>query len=187
MLRGKICNLKNIKATDAKEILNWRTSKNVQKNFPSKVSKNLSKHLVWIRKIIKSKEDKYFIIKKKNDDNIGLCFLSNINYINRNAEFGYYLSNKKYYGQGFSMEAEYMIINYGFETLGLNKIYCENLENNKNILNVHKKFGFKLDGVKREEIFKNNKYIDIYLMSLLKKDYNRYKKKISGIFNSLYN
>lgn len=186
MIRGKICNLKSIKITDAKEILSWRTSKNVQKNFPSKVSKNLSKHLAWIKGIIKSKEHKYFIIKKKNDKSIGLCFLSNINYINRNAEFGYYLSNKKYYGQGFSIEAEYMIINYGFEILGLNKIYCENLENNKNIINVHKKFGFKLDGIKREEIFKNKKYLDIYLMSLLRKDYNKYKKKISEIFNILY-
>ena len=50
----------------------------------------------------------------------------------------------------------------------------------------NKKFGFKLDGVKREEIFKNNKYLDIYLMSLLKKDYNKYKKKILRIFNLLY-
>lgn len=68
----------------------------------------------------------------------------------------------------------------------LNKIICENLENNQKVLNIHKKFGFKLDGVKREEIFKNNKYFDIYLMSLLRKDYDKYKKKISRILDLLY-
>ncbi len=186
MITGKICDLKSIKNSDAKEILNWRTSKNVQKYFPSKVTKNLSKQLKWIKKVIKSNNDKYFLIKKKNKKNIGLCFLNKINYLNKNAEFGYYLSDKKYYGQGYSIEAEYMIINYGFEILGLNKIYCENLENNKNIINVHKKFGFKLEGIKRQEILRNNKYFDIYLMSLLKKDYVRYKSKITKIFDQLF-
>ena len=186
MITGQNCDLRSVKISDAKEILNWRTSKSIQRNFPSKVTKNMQKHLKWIKKIIKSNEDKYFIISKKDNKNIGLCFLNKINYLNKNAEFGYYLSNKKYYGQGFSIEAEYMILDYGFEKLGLNKIYCENLENNKNITNVHKKFGFKLEGIKREEILRDDKYLDIYLMSVLKKDYYKYKKKISKIFLQLF-
>ena len=52
MITGQICDLRSVKISDAKEILNWRTSKSIQRNFPSKVTKNMQKHLKWIKKII---------------------------------------------------------------------------------------------------------------------------------------
>jgi UDP-4-amino-4,6-dideoxy-N-acetyl-beta-L-altrosamine N-acetyltransferase len=186
MIVGKICNLRKLKLSDARDILKWRRSRNVQKFFPTNIENNFNKHQKWVKRIIKSRIDKYFIIEKKNKTKVGVCYLINIDFFHRKAEFGYYLSNKNYYGKGYGLESQYLTINFAFDKLFLNKIICENLENNQKRLNIHKKFGFKLDGVKREEIFKNNKYLDIYLMSLLKKDYNKYKKKILRIFNLLY-
>lgn len=186
MIKGKICNLRKLKLSDAGDIFKWRRSRNVQKFFPTNIDKNFDKHEKWVKKIIKSKYNKYFIIEKKNKIKVGVCYLIDINFFHKKAEFGYYLSNKNHYGKGYGLESQFLTINFAFDEMFLNKIICENLENNQKVLNIHKKFGFKLDGVKREEIFKNNKYFDIYLMSLLRKDYDKYKKKISRILDLLY-
>jgi len=185
VIKGKISNLRKIKLTDAKSILRWRTSKNVKKNFPSHVSKDFKKHYNWIKKKIVSKEDEYFVIIDKNNQQVGLCYLTNIDYKNKKAEFGYYLSSDKYYGKGHAVEVELLILKYGFFKLMLNKIYCEILEKNIRISNIHQRFGFKIDGIKREEIYKKKKFYDIILMSVLKKDFKKKYIKISNLINSI--
>jgi UDP-4-amino-4,6-dideoxy-N-acetyl-beta-L-altrosamine N-acetyltransferase len=181
MINGKICNLKKINLNHAREIFKWRKSRNVQKYFPSKIDNNFQKHLKWIKKYIKSKFNHYFIIETKSKNNIGLCYLIDIDKTNNKAEFGFYLAEKKFYGLGYAIEAEFLILEYGFQKLRLNKIYCESLEINSRVFNIHKKFGFKIDGIKREDILKNGKYLNIILMSVLKKNSKKYLDNVKKL------
>lgn len=52
----------------------------------------------------------------------------------------------------------------------MHRIYLTVLENNKNAYNLYKKIGFKEDGVLRDAIFKNGKYCNLIMMSILLND-----------------
>jgi len=45
------------------------------------------------------------------------------------------------------------------------------LETNQRAINLYNKLGFIKEGVKREEVLKNNKWINSIVMSILKSEY----------------
>lgn len=111
-----------------------------------------------------------FWIINYDDINIGYIRLSNYSEQNKNIYIGMDL-HEKYRGKGYSYESYKKFIPYIFEKLNLNKISLEVLENNTRAINLYKKLGFILEGVKREEVYKNYEYINSIIMSILKKEY----------------
>ena len=72
--------------------------------------------------------------------------------------------------------------NFVFKYHKIRKIWGEALSVNKNILNIHKKFGFNIEGILRRQIKKKNKYLDIVRISMFASEWQKNKKKI---FNNL--
>ena len=66
---------------------------------------------------------------------------------------------------------------YSFEELNLNKIETTILETNSISRNFHLKNGWQEEGLLREIVFKNGKYINGYAMGILKRDYEDLMKK----------
>ena len=66
-----------------------------------------------------------------------------------------------------------LTIEFGFYDLGLNRIYAYQLLDNLASIKVNEKCGFKNEGILRSSIFKNNKFIDQQIMSLLKEEYRK--------------
>ena len=67
---------------------------------------------------------------------MGLVFLNNIDRVNQNTEFGYYIGEKKYIGTGISIETELLILEYAFDVQNMHKVYCESLDYNKSYLDT---------------------------------------------------
>ena len=64
----------------------------------------------------------------------------------------------------------------------MNKINCEVLDFNKNIIKLHKRFGFEIEGVRKEHILRGGKYLNSILMGLNKKTWQARKKIILSKF-----
>ena len=58
------------------------------------------------------------------------------------------------------------------EELNLNRIYANVLEYNTPSKNMFMKCGFNIDGVQRQAIYKNEKFYDLIILSILRKDFN---------------
>lgn len=142
--------------------------------------KNISKNsqIQWFKKIKKIKNSKFFSIYYKNIL-IGSGSLKDINKKNKNCTWGFYIF-KKYFGY-FGILAQYKIIEYAFNKFNLYKIYGKTLSTNKKILKIHKKFGFKIEGKLKDQIFIKNKKIDIILTALFRTDWIQAKKKIKKL------
>ncbi len=99
---------------------------------------------------------------------IGTCGFSKIDILSDTAEAGYVLS-RPYWGRGIAPEALLAVINFGFNVLGLRRIECICIEENKRSLNVMKKCGMKVifppkrETVKQGEKIKNiiRSYIEV--------------------------
>lgn len=128
----------------------------------------------WLKKSILNDEKniRLAICLKENDKYIGNTNLTSINWINRTAEFSIFVGDKNQWGKGFGKEATILMLKYAFEELNLNRIYAFVREDNTKAINLDKKIGFVQEGILRKSIYKNNKYINQILFSILKEEFN---------------
>jgi RimJ/RimL family protein N-acetyltransferase len=101
---------------------------------------------------------------------IGYFRLSNYSKENKNIYIGADIA-KEYTGKGIAKKAYNLFIPFLFTEYNLNKISLEVLSTNQKAINLYDKLGFVKEGIKREEILKNNKWVDSIIMSILKSEY----------------
>lgn len=77
------------------------------------------------------------------------------------AEMGYWIG-EPYWGQGIATKAVEMVTDYGFNRLGLARIYTGVFDFNKASQRVMEKSGFKLEGIFKNSVVKNGKLMDEY-------------------------
>jgi tRNA (cmo5U34)-methyltransferase len=99
---------------------------------------------------------------------IGLIFDS----ANHQAELGYWIG-KPDWGNGYCTEAARLVLQYGFDQLGLNRIESCHYAKNPASGRVLQKIGMKYEGARRQNRLKWGKYEDLVLYGLLKTDWLR--------------
>jgi RimJ/RimL family protein N-acetyltransferase len=76
-------------------------------------------------------------------------------------------------GKGFGTEALKLIVDYGFKVLNPNRIELTVFDFNERSFKCYKKIGFKEEGTLRQKRYKNGRYCDEIVMSILRDDGNR--------------
>ncbi|HZS96690.1 MAG TPA: GNAT family N-acetyltransferase [Terriglobales bacterium] len=87
----------------------------------------------------------------------------------QHAELGYWLG-VPYWGQGYATEAARAVIQYGFETLGLHRIYASYVPHNVASGRVLQKIGMRREGLMRSHICKWGEFQDLECYGMLKTD-----------------
>lgn len=85
----------------------------------------------------------------------------------KSAEVGYWLS-ENYWGQGIMTNAVKEIINYGFTTFDIVRIFARPFATNKGSQHVLEKAGMQLEARLKKALFKNGEYIDELIFSIIK-------------------
>ncbi len=98
---------------------------------------------------------------------IGCIDLFDFDPKNKRAGIGI-LITKEQRAKGYASEALYLLIKYSFETLRLHQLYCNISVNNEVSLKLFQKFGFKIIGIKKEWLNINDKWVDEYMLQLIK-------------------
>ncbi len=83
------------------------------------------------------------------------------------AELGYWLA-EKYWNKGIITEAVKLATKFGFKKLKLKRIYIPTFSFNKASMRVTEKNDYKLEGVLRKNVKKDNKFIDEYIFAKIK-------------------
>lgn len=104
-------------------------------------------------------------------ERIGYFRTSNYSDSNQNIYIGADL-HKDYRGKGLAYQSYCEFIPTLFNSLNLHKISLEVLVTNERAIKLYEKIGFIREGIKRDEVMKNNKWIDSILMSILINDLN---------------
>lgn len=165
--------IRPITEKDTDLIVKWRNEFFVRKNFIYQEDFTKEGHLKWYHEQILTKKVYQFIISNtvENKD-IGSIYLRDIDLLNQKAEYGIFIGESDYLGKGVGTEAGRQLLNFAFNTLGLNKVYLRVFSFNKQAITSYKKIGFKVDGVFRDDVFINGTFQDIVFMSILKGEYH---------------
>ena len=134
---------------------------------------NLDELENWYNSLVHNPRVRVFVIRTtENKIPIGLVEINNIDWRNRNAEIGIFIAYENWRKKGYGSNTLNLLLNYSFNHLNLYKLYAKISEDNHPSIKLFEKFNFQKEATLRKFIFKNNKYIDLFIYSLLKDEYN---------------
>jgi len=119
-----------------------------------------------------TKESVIFTIYHKRDKRpIGFVGFGRINWVNRNANIFATIGEPEYWGKGIAVEANKLLIKYGFTELNFHKIYAGIFTPNKRSLRAAEKLGFKKEAIIKETMYVDGQYHDEHKFALFKRDW----------------
>ncbi len=101
---------------------------------------------------------------------IGSIGLSDINTQHGQAELGFWIG-KDWWGQGYAREAARAVIQFGFESLSLNRICAHHMTRNPASGRVLLAAGMQREGVLRQRVQKWGVYEDVVLYAVVREDW----------------
>ncbi|MDA3860338.1 MAG: GNAT family protein [Melioribacteraceae bacterium] len=172
MIKGKLVGLRAVEREDLVLLRDWRNNPDFRKNFREVRELNMANQENWYNKsCVNNPNDFMFIIERLSDNKpIGACGLLYINWVIRSGDFSFYIGENNSYidDEGYAEDAARLLINYGFNTLNLHKIWMELYEfDTKKIKFFTNDFNFKQDGLLRDNCFEDGKYCNSLILSLI--------------------
>lgn len=104
---------------------------------------------------------------------VGTIGLLSIDRKNSKAEYYVAMGETAYKGKGVAKEASRLILQYGFEKLGINRIYLFTEIENIAAQKLFEKVGFTREGIIRQDIISHGKYVDRVAYGYLKEDWDK--------------
>lgn len=129
----------------------------------------------WYGKITQDTGEIHFSIFTSDSKHIGGAQLKSIDWRNRSSEFGIFIGEKNEWGKGYCREATQLLMNYGFNTLNLHRIWLRVDVENERAIGCYEERGFYKEGVFREEVFRDGTYHDSMVMSILSREFRKGK------------
>ncbi len=87
--------------------------------------------------------------------------------LRHSAEIGYWIG-EPFWCKGIGTATVALIVEYGFKSLGLQRIFASVFEGNIASQRVLEKCGFQLEGTFRKGVFKNNRFLNDHRYGLTK-------------------
>ena len=128
----------------------------------------------WIHELVnkgfEEKKNFTFAIREKENPKLIGAIGIHLDKVHLKAEIGYWIG-KEFWNKGFVTEAVREIIRFGFQDLGLNKIYATHFPHNPASGKIMQNCGMKLEATLKQEYFKNGKPLDVLKYSILKQNF----------------
>jgi len=174
MNRGEKIYLAAIERDDLLPLMKWRNQEGFKKHFREYREINFELQEQWYQdKVLKDPSTIMFSIRRVVDDELlGCCGLCYINWIHRHADLSFYIGYQDSYidDEGYALESCKLLFDYGFQQLGLNKIWTELYEFDNKKRRLLESMGFQVDGVLRKNYYYEGKWWNSILLSLLSEE-----------------
>lgn len=169
----KIC-LRMMGSEDTEAIVRWRNNPRVRKNFIYQKPFTKEGHENWIKTMVDTGKVVQFIIEDLESERpVGSVYFRDIDRDYEKAEYGIFIGEDDAVGKGFGSEAAGLAVNYGFEVLGLHKIFLRAFADNQAAIRSYEKAGFVQEGYFKDEVRIDGQFRDLVFMAVLNSDTHR--------------
>lgn len=122
----------------------------------------------YAARVSASETDAVFaVVEKEGGRHVGNISLQKIDVRNSSTEYAILIGEKSVWGKGVAKEASKLLIEYGFQTLGLHRIQCGTSLHNIPMQRLAANLGFVQEGILKEAMRKNGEFVDVILYGLL--------------------
>jgi len=127
----------------------------------------------WIRSHVEQFEHRtgviFAITLKDTDELVGAISLFSLRAASNRAEMGYWIG-VPFWNKGYCSEAAKALIRYGFDELGLNRVFAEHMARNPASGRVMEKAGMTYEGTLRQHVKKWDRYEDLKVYGILRSE-----------------
>jgi RimJ/RimL family protein N-acetyltransferase len=177
MILGNGIRLTALDRADLPRFVEWLNDPEVIEGLLIHIPMSAPQEEQWFEKTLsKPLEEQPLSIqieKEQGWETIGNVGLFDFEWCNRSAEVGIVIGNKQAWNQGHGRKAMQLILRHGFENLNLHRIYLKVYETNPRAIRSYEHAGFKLEGRMRQAQFKNGRYVDVLMMSVLQPEWEK--------------
>ncbi|MBR9997906.1 MAG: GNAT family N-acetyltransferase [Cyclobacteriaceae bacterium] len=160
------------KEGDEMNLVKYANNKNIARNlrelFPNPYTLSDARTWIAFNKDLLPALNMAIIWENEVIGAVGIVLKEDIH--RKNAEIGYWIG-EPFWRKGFATKAVKMMIDYTFENYDVTRIFASTFDHNIASQKVLLKSGFKLEARLKKALFKNGRYADEIIMSLLKEDY----------------
>lgn len=165
--------LREIGQQDIARINQWRRERDLVRFLGSPYRYvNLETDASWFEAYMKNKrtELRCAVCADDNAEAIGVVYLLNMDHTSRSAEFAIMIE-KESQGLGLGEAATKEILRHAFYDLNFHRIYLHVVATNDRALRLYQRVGFRQEGLLRESLYKEGKYVDVIVMGMLKNEW----------------
>lgn len=170
-IRFKNYLIRNYKLGDIDSLVKYANNYNVSKflrdSFPNPYTKKDAER--WIDFIYKNPSSLVFAIANEEELIVSIGAVPFEDVHRYSAEVGFWLG-EPFWNRGIISEALKIFCKYLFTNYKFNRLTANVFEGNLASMKVLLKAGFKLEGVLKQNVFKENKFLDNYVFGLLKEE-----------------
>ena len=170
MLVGNKTIIRAMNLDDIELLLKWKEDPEISFLLGRELPISIENQKIWYEKTINDNKKRKFIIETENGKIIGLIGIMNIDLKNRHCECGITIGEKEYWGKGLAKEALNVLIKFLFVEWNMNRIYAKINDYNEKSINLFQSLGFQVDGKMKDFIFTENKFYDLIILSLKRRD-----------------
>jgi RimJ/RimL family protein N-acetyltransferase len=168
MINGKRVTLRALKRDDSGKVLDWINNPELKYLTGTVFPVSEIEHEKWFENKIREKFNKIFGIEEQSTKRlIGVAGLNNTDLINRNTDLYIYIGDGNQWGKGLGTDAVKTLVSFVFNELNLHRISLVVFSYNKRAIRSYEKVGFVSEGIMRESLYKDGKYHDKILMSII--------------------
>lgn len=172
------CRLRLLREDDLERVMLWRMRPEITRFMYTDPQLTIEDQRRWFQSVSRSERDRVWIIELLDGERaVGLLSLSDIDHAQRRCAWAYYIGDEQVRGAGLAKSLELNVYAHVFETLGMNKLWCEVLSFNDRVVALHEKFGSKVEGVLRQHIFKDGQYHDVVRMGILRSEWESLRER----------
>lgn len=170
MLENKDVTLRAIEGCDLEQLRVWRNDPDLRTYFREhrEISKDAQRNW-YTNTVLPQNSVLMFAIEEKESKNLlGACGLCYIDPIRKSADLSIYIGHKKIYlDDKYAIQSANLLIRYGFDEIGLHRLWAEVYSHDTKKQNFFQSLGFTLEGKFRESHWSDNRWLDSLYYGLL--------------------
>ena len=171
MLKGPRVTLRAIKPDDLPRFVTWLNDYEVRKHVSPFVPFTLEDEEEWYQAQRKDQSVFNLAIEIEDGTHIGSIGLMDINQRVQQAELGIMIGRKEAWSKGYGGEAIALMLAYGFDHLNLNRIFLRVNTDHLGAIKCYQRGGFVTEGELRQVGFRAGRFVNQYIMSVLRAEY----------------
>ena len=170
ILRGAQVVLRPLASGDLRRCVTWFNNPQVTQFLGRNTPVTLAEEERWFHDYLRRGDEQIFAIEVQGK-HVGNLGLHKVDRVHRKADLGIVIGEPAYWSLGYGTDAVRAALGYGFGALGLNKISLDVLEDNARALRSYAKCGFVREGIHREDVFKDGRFLNVVRMSILAREF----------------
>lgn len=177
MIKGRKINLRPINESDSEILQKWYLDRDFRLAYDEYASVDIESIKREINAVRGDVQDPktlkvIYMVQRKNDNKpIGLACLRNIDRKNGNCELVLGIGEKDMRLAGYGVDILIVLLDIVYYQLGMEKAYLRVFDKHELGLNSALSFGFLKEGKMRKQAFVEGKYVDQWILGLLKEEY----------------